>query len=126
MTSTYVTENPTDKDKVRLLISDVGGQDPSSVANFIFDDYEIQTFLVLKGGDVLRAAAMALRSIAGNSTQVMKRITFLELQTDGPAEADILRKLAGELEQQADGGVTFETSHITTDQFNPRGLFETP
>lgn len=126
MTSTYVTENPTDKDKVRLLISDVGGQDPSSAANFIFDDYEVQTFLVMKGGNVMRAAAMALRSIAGNSIQVMKRITFLELQTDGEAEADILRKLAGELEQQADSGVTFETSHITRDQFNPRGLFETP
>lgn len=120
MTSSYITENPTDKDKVRLLISDVGGQDGSS---FIFDDYEVQTLLVLKNENILRAAALGLRSIAGNSIQVMKRITFLELQTDGEAEADILRKLAESLEKEADSGVTFETSHITRDDFNPRGSF---
>lgn len=123
MTSSYVTENPTDKDKVRLLISDVGGQDKNS---FIFDDYEIQTLIVMKNGNLLRAAALGLRTIAGNSIQVMKRITFLELQTDGEAEADILRKLADGLDQQADSGVSFETSHITRDDFNPFGLSETP
>ena len=86
------------KDRVRLTISDVGGEDGES---FLFSNEEVETFLDMRNGNVLLAAALALRTIAGNETQVAKRIQFLELQTDGPAVANSLRTLATELEQVA-------------------------
>lgn len=85
--------------KVRLLVSDVGGSDGKS---FIFSDEEIVTFLSLKGEDVFLASALALRTIAANAVQISKRIKYLELSTDGPAEAEALRKLADSYVEQAD------------------------
>lgn len=84
------------KDQVRLLISDVGGKDGES---FIFTDEEIQTFLIMRGEVIQLAAATALRTIAGNESQVSKRITFLELKTDGPAVTKELRALADDIEK---------------------------
>src|SRR5688572_3932453 len=65
-------------DQVRLLISDVGGE---SGDDFLFSDNEILTFLSMEGENVYKAAAVALRTIAANEAQVMKRIKILELST---------------------------------------------
>lgn len=89
------------KDQVRLLISDVGGTNGTS---FIFSDTEIEEFLVMRGGNVFRGAATALRTIAGNRVQVAQRINYLGLETHGNEEADALRELAKSLEDQADNG----------------------
>lgn len=88
----------TDKDRVRLLISDVGG---TSGDDFIFSDDEIDAFLEMRTS-VFGAAATALRTIAANEAMVSKRITFLELATDGPAVAKALREAAADLDAQAD------------------------
>lgn len=88
----------TDIGKVRLLISDVGGE---SGTDFIFDDPEIEAFLEMESG-VKLAAASALRSIANNTAQVMKVIKFMELSTNGAETAKILLKSAEELEKRAD------------------------
>lgn len=117
--SNYNPEN--EQGKVRLLISDVGGADGTS---FLYTDVEIQTFLELEGS-IRMAAASALRSIAGNEAQVSKRITFLELRTDGPAVAKELINLADKLESReddADGEIEF--AQMGVDMFSRRELRE--
>jgi hypothetical protein len=85
-------------EQVRLLISDVGGDSGTS---FTFEDDQIQGFLDLQEGNVKRAAASALRTLAANEALVLKRITFLELSTDGGSVAKALVELADKLEQEA-------------------------
>jgi hypothetical protein len=87
------------RDDIRLLITDVGGQDGTS---FVFTDPQIDQFYNLRDQSVNRAAALALRVLAANELLIDKRINFLGLTTDGEAVADGLRKLAGELEEEAD------------------------
>lgn len=98
----------TELDQVRLLISDTGGADGTS---FIFSDTEIQIFLDMRSS-VNLAAAIALRTIAGNEAQVSKRITFLELKTDGPAVAKELRELAKDYEAMEDDDAIFEIARL--------------
>jgi hypothetical protein len=103
-----------DKDRVRLLISDVGGGDGES---FLFLNEEILTFLEMNEGNVRLAAAEALRSIAGNEAQVSKRIKFLELSTDGPSVAKELRALADKFEEAADDEGDIEIASMSPDPF---------
>jgi hypothetical protein len=112
-----------DKDKVRLLISDVGGE---SGTDFLYTDPEVTTFLELAGQNIFQAAADALRAIAGNEAQVAKRILFNELETDGPAVAESLRKLAESYDKRASSsGVTggdWDWATWATDPFSQRYL----
>ena len=115
-----------DQGKVRLLISDVGGKDGES---FIFEDNEIEAFLSERGGVIKLAAADALRAISGNESQVLKRITFLELKTDGPAVAKELRELAGTIEKAHKEATeededSMEIADMNTGQFSERDLIE--
>lgn len=89
----------TDRDSVRLLATDVGG---TSGTDFVFSDDEIDGFLTMRSGNIFRAAALALRTLAANEALVSKRIKFLGLETDGPAVAKELRTLAAELDTTAD------------------------
>jgi len=65
-------------------------------------DADLQAFLDLDGGVIKRAAADALDTIASSEALVQKRITLLDLQTDGPATANALRQHAKELRRQAE------------------------
>lgn len=110
---TYDISKGEDKDKVRLLISDVGGGDGKS---FLYSDEEILIFLSLASeGNIRLAAAQAVRSIAGNEAQVLKRITFLELSTDGPAVAKALITLAEKFEDEADDDYDVEIASMSAD-----------
>jgi hypothetical protein len=82
--------------KVRLLISDIDLTSP------IFNDEAIAAFLEINGDSVKRAAASALLVIAANEVLVQKRIRLLDLATDGPAEAEALRKLAAQYRDEAE------------------------
>lgn len=83
--------------KVRLLIGDIDDTET------IFNDPAIMAFISMAlDGNIKRAAAQALLTIAVNEVLVQKRIKLLDLSTDGPAEADALRALAKELMAQAD------------------------
>lgn len=116
MPATYKLEEGKTKDKVRLLISDVGGADGKS---FLFEDEEIETFLALAlDEDIRLAAAIALRAIASNEAQVSKRIKFLELSTDGPAVADSLNKLADKLEESVDDESEVDIATMALNEFN--------
>jgi len=114
----------TTRGQVRLLCTDTdvaGGAD----AQFFQDD-EIDFFLTLMGANVLRAAAMALLTIAAQETLLMKRIKLLDLHTDGPAEAAALRELAlvyqekADLVEDAEDGGAFDYSEWVVDHFTAR------
>jgi hypothetical protein len=94
----------TDNGKVRLLISDIDEQEPVfPYGTEASPDDAIDAFIGMAlDNNVKRAAAQALLSIAVNETLVQKRIKILDLSTDGPAEAAVLRQLAADLMAQAD------------------------
>ena len=93
MAFTYLPAT-TDIGKVRLMIPD---NDP---VTYIFNDEEIETFLVLESGRK-RAVALALETMASNEAYVQKKIRLLDLATDGPAVAAELRARAAILREQA-------------------------
>lgn len=111
----------TDRGRVRLLVSDVGGSDGST---FLFTNAEVDAFLTLRGDDVMLAAALALRTIAGNEAMTSKVIRFLDLQTDGAKLAQALLQLADKYEAQADGDVDFDIAEMGVDVFSRRALLE--
>lgn len=98
MAATYDPETP--HGQVRLLISDL--PDPGRGNQAVFSDAEIDAFLKLRAGDPRRAAASALRTVAGNAVMVRGRLTMLDASTDAPAEAQALLRLAEQYEQEAD------------------------
>lgn len=102
--------------QVRLLISDVGGQDGRS---FLFTDAEISAFLKLRP-TAYGAAAMALRAIAGNEAQVARRITLLDLSTDGPATAAALLSVADRYDAIEETNSDIEIAPFATDHFSRR------
>jgi len=81
--------------QIRLLIPD------NQSDSYIFEDDELQTFYSLERSNVRRATALALETIASNEAYVLKVISSLDLQTDGPAVAVALRARAADLRQQA-------------------------
>lgn len=85
----------TDVGTVRLLISDV------DVAAAVFEDDEITRFVTLAAGDLYRAAALALDTLAANEALLAKRIETHGLTLDGPAVAKALREQAKSLRDQA-------------------------
>ena len=124
MAFTYDPLCPTNRDKVRLLCTDTdvaGG----ATCQF-FQDGEIDTFLSLMSSNVLRAAAMALLTIAAQETLLLKRIKLLDLHTDGPAEAAALRELAAVYQEKADlaeameVGGAFDYAEMVVDVFTAR------
>ena len=109
----------TTRGQVRLLCTDTdvaGG-----AAAQYFQDDEIDFFLSLFSSNVLRAAAQALYTIAAQEVLLMKRIRLLDLQTDGPAEAEALRALADTYQEKADlaesleAGGTFDYAEMVVD-----------
>ncbi|CAN7195764.1 hypothetical protein [Knoellia sp. LjRoot47] len=82
-------------DQVRLIIADTDS------SNQLLDDSQIASFLALTGGNVRLAAADALEAIAVSEVLVAKKIQTQHLQTDGPAVAESLRKLAATQRQLA-------------------------
>jgi hypothetical protein len=124
MAFTYDPLCPTNRDKVRLLCTDTdvaGG----ATCQF-FQDGEIDTFLSVMSNSVLRAAALALETIAAQEILLLKRVKLLDLQTDGPAEAEALRRLAAQLKEQAalaeatEAGGAFDYAEMVVDAFTAR------
>lgn len=115
---TAITDFSTAAAKVRLLISDIDSSAP------IFNDEAIEAFLSLSSDSIKRAAATALMVMAANEVMVQKRIRLLDLSTDGPAEAEALRKLAEqyrkEADQEAAGGIGWLELPDGVGQFDKR------
>lgn len=94
MPATY--DPATDTGRVRLLAADTDLDQP------LLSDADIAAFLDLEDGNVKRAAAQALDTIASSEALVSKKIRTQDLQTDGPAVAAELRARAASLREQAD------------------------
>lgn len=90
-------------DSVRLLITDIGAEDET-----LFSDDQVMSFLELYAGDVRRASARALRTIAASEVLLGKKITTQDLSTDAPAVSAELRALADSLDAEADAVVLRE------------------
>lgn len=85
-----------ERDDVRLYAQDTDRNE------FLFHDEEIDRFLVAKGGNVLRASALALDTAASNQTLVLKVTRSLDFNADGAAVARSLRESAKALRLEAD------------------------
>lgn len=108
----------TDVGRVRLLIPD------RDTANAVFQDDEIAAFLALEG-NVRRAAALALETIASDEALTQKVIRLLDLSTDGASLARALLQRAAALRQQADDadardGALFDWAEMVVDDFSAR------
>jgi hypothetical protein len=100
------------RNQVRLLINDRPGdsEDPLHV----FSNDEIDAFLTMEGGDVKRAAAQALDTIADDEALTSKVIRSQDLSTDGASVANALRERAKALRSQAG---------VSSGAFTARGTF---
>lgn len=83
--------------QIRLLIGDVDQE--SGEYNF-FSDGELMAYGVLYGGRIRLAAARALDTIADSQALIERKIRTDDLQTDGPAVANALRKSAQNLREE--------------------------
>lgn len=86
----------TDTGKMRAIIPD------SNAAAYVFEDAELDAFLLLEGDSIKRGAALALETIASNEAMVLKVVKLLDIQTDGAKLADALMKRAAQLREQAE------------------------
>jgi hypothetical protein len=92
MSFTYDVTN--DAGKVRLIIADTDSD------NAIFEDAEIEAYLGIQGGNIILAAASALDTIASSEALILKKISLLDLQTDGEAVASAIRAHAKNLREE--------------------------
>ena len=94
--------SPVEVEQVRALTADL---DPE---NYLLSDAQLQGFITLYQGNIKRAAARALRTVAASEVLVGKKIRTQDLQTDGPAVSAELRALADDLwaEAEADDAAT--------------------
>lgn len=93
----------TDVGKVRVLLGDT---DPTNVAAgsgtyMYFSDAEIGAFLTMYGDNVKLAAARCLETIAGSQALLLKSWSSDDLTVNGDKIAESLRKLAGQLREEA-------------------------
>lgn len=94
--------------QVRNLIADteqlVDPAKPDSQPAFYLSDKQIKAFLSTARDRIYLAASLALRAMSTNENLVLKKIRTEDLQTDGPAVAGELRRMAEEfrLQQKAD------------------------
>lgn len=92
----------TDEGRVRLLLGD------TDTDNLVLNDDQIGGFLDIAEGNIKRAAAAALDTIASSEALLSKKIRTQDRQTDGPAVADALRAHAKALRAEADSEDTQE------------------
>lgn len=86
---------PTAITMIRVRIRDIYADDP------IFQDSELNIFLLLEARNIKKAAAMALETIAAEEALIQKVIKLQSLSTDGAKLAAELRENAKLLRQQA-------------------------
>jgi len=115
-----VTYNPNSEvGRVRLLITD------TDIENPIFSDEEIEQFLNLTSvdseTDVRLAAALGLETMAASEAYVQKKLSMLDLSTDGPAVAKSLREAAMKLREQVENEPAFGWAEMS---LNPTVTYE--
>jgi hypothetical protein len=120
----FTYQPTTSRGRVRLLIPD------RVTPGHIFEDAEIDTFLVLETNNVKRSTALGLETIASDQALTLKVIRLLDLTTDGARVSDALLKRAAELRRQADieelaeDGGAFDIAEWTPTDFAYRERLE--
>lgn len=91
--------------QIRLLIPDVEQLDnlaePTAVAEYIFNDAQIQAFATLYSNNVKRAAAQAKLTLATSEALINKVIRTSDYTTDGAKLGAELRAQAKQLQDEA-------------------------
>jgi hypothetical protein len=98
---TFTYDVATPAGQVRLLLNDIPAADGTQ-GTAVFNDAEIDAFLVLERSSVKRAAAQAIDTNATNEALASKVLRTQDLSTDGAKLADAMRKHAANLRDQAD------------------------
>lgn len=119
-------------DSIGLITFTAAPVDDASVIithkHTLLTDIQIQEFLDLEDDSVRLAAADALDAIAANQVLVQKKIKVLDLQTDGPAVAEALHKLAADYRKMVADAALLESEESEFDyaeQINePYGWYE--
>lgn len=83
--------------QVRLLGND-NYYDPAN--GYLFSDAAVEAFTSLANGRVKRAAAFMLRAIAADEALITRTIRTDDLSVQGAPTAEVLRKLASDLDAQ--------------------------
>jgi hypothetical protein len=87
---------------IRTLIPDSEAIFGPNEDQTMFSDEDLQDFFTAGNGSTLRAAAFANYAIAASEALISKKIKTQDLQTDGPAVADAMRKNGDALFVRAD------------------------
>lgn len=85
--------------QVRVLVPDTEAVFDGQT---LFTDDEIDTYLTIGNGNILRAAAYAILAVASSEAIISKVIKTQDLSTSGAQVADALRLTAKELLARAD------------------------
>lgn len=107
--------------QVRALIPDT---EPVFDGETLFSDPEIQTYLDIAAGNVLRAAAYAMIAIANSEAMINKVIKTQDLSTDGSKVADSIRGAANTLMKRADDIERQEASYLAIVDYG--GWYDNP
>lgn len=94
MTWTYDPATDTPLNRVRLLVTDTIQTRP------LFQDEELQSFLLLERNRIFAAAALAIETMATNQAYVLKVITHNGISTNGASVAAELRLRAQKLRDE--------------------------
>lgn len=89
----------TDIEKMRVLIPD---NEMVYDGNYLFDEADLNAYIDVANGNVLRAAGYAIMAIATSEALISKVIKTQDLSTNGAAVAEALRKNAERLFDRAD------------------------
>jgi hypothetical protein len=113
----------------RALIGDTDAIDINTgVGEYVwFSDEDINAFLTVYSDNVKRAAARALYTVASSQALILKKFRTDDLQVDGAAIAEALRKQANDLMAEADADVAgadfFQISYPGRDKtYVPEGF----
>lgn len=95
MSFSYTAGSSRPTHQVRALIPD------TNATYYVFQDEELDGYLLLEGGNVRRAAAMALEVAASDKALVQGVVKTLNLSVDGAAAANVLMERAALLREQS-------------------------
>lgn len=87
---------------VRVLVPDLSTVDDTVDTNYLFSDDELEALVGLYNGSVRRAAAAALDALAVNEALLYRYLRTDDLTVDGTKGAEVLRKRANGLRNEAD------------------------
>ena len=87
---------------VRTLIPDTDAIYGDGEDEYLFDDAQIENFLTVAGGSVLRAAGMAMIAVGNSEALISKVIKTQDLATDGSKLQDSWRLSGQALLARAD------------------------